>query len=140
MEKENSDYISTYIGTQPDKLHIAVQTLNELMAELPQIPIQFENAKNSVLRQIESGRIVRTQVFLNFRSLNKLGIYHDFRENMYREVEQLDLEQLTTFYQDEIQHLTYNTAIIGKRENLDPDIIKPLGELTELSLEEIFGY
>jgi predicted Zn-dependent peptidase len=135
-----SDYINTYIGTQPDKLPVAIQTLQDLMTELPQIPLQFDNAKNSVLRQIESGRIVRANKFLNFKNLNKLGIYHDYRENMYHEIEKLDLKQLTDFYNQEIKNLSYNTAIIGKKENLNREAISQFGELKELSLEEIFGY
>ena len=139
-ELGNSDYVSTYIGTQPDKLNIAVETLQELMSHLPQIPLQFEQAKNSVLRQIESGRIVRAQVYLNFKKLNRLGIFHDFREEMYHEIEQLSLEDLTQFYNLNVKSLNYNTALLGKKENLDRQSIAHLGEFTELTLEEIFGF
>ena len=53
-ELNHPDYVTTYIGTQPDKLMIAVDTLNELMNELPEVPIQFENARNAALKQIAS--------------------------------------------------------------------------------------
>ena len=139
-EVGKSDYISTYIGTQPDKLQIAVETLQDLMEKLPQVPLQFENAKNSVLRQIESGRIVRAQIFLNFKNLNRLGIFHDYRENMYQEIEHLSLENLTEFYENNIQNLSYNTAVIGKRENLNRDALRKYGGIIELKLEDIFGY
>gem|GEM_PF-6175828 len=33
------DYVTTYIGTQPDKLMIAVDTMADLMSELPQIEL-----------------------------------------------------------------------------------------------------
>jgi len=36
--------------------------------------------------------------------------------------------------------LKYNTAIIGKRENLKMDSINKMGEFKEVTLEEIFGY
>ncbi|MBS1550299.1 MAG: insulinase family protein [Bacteroidetes bacterium] len=139
-EAEKNDFVTTYIGTQPDKLNIAIQTLETLMQQLPQIPLQFDNAKNSVLRQIESGRIVRAQQFLNFRKLNKLGIYNDIRENMYQEVKELTLEKLNEMYLQRINSLQYNTAIIGKKENIDFQKLEKLGPISELSLEEIFGY
>jgi hypothetical protein len=110
------------------------------MEKLPQVPLQFENAKNSVLRQIESGRIVRAQIFLNFKNLNRLGIFHDYRENMYQEIEHLSLENLTEFYENNIQNLSYNTAVIGKRENLNRDALRKYGGIIELKLEDIFGY
>ena len=44
------------------------------------------------------------------------------------------------FYNQKVKPVTYNTAVIGKKENLDMNAISKLGEFTEVSLEEIFGY
>ena len=52
----------------------------------------------------------------------------------------MTLPQLTNFYNTEIKPLQYNTAIIGKKENLNMDSINKMGTFTEVSLEEIFGY
>ena len=137
---QHPDYVVTYIGTQPDKLIIAVDTLSELMAELPQVKTQFENSKNAALKQIVAGRIKRTNVFFNYQNLKKLEIYHDYRKDIYAEIEQLSLENLTEFYNKKIRNLTFNTAIIGKKENLDMKAVAKLGEFREVTLEEIFGY
>ena len=48
-ELEHPDYITTYIGTQPDKLHIAVETMTDLMNELPQVEIQFNSPNKGSL-------------------------------------------------------------------------------------------
>lgn len=135
-----ADYVSTYIGTQPDKLMIAVDTLSELMSELPKVEQQFQNAKNAALKQIASGRITRTQIFFNFQNLKKLGVHNDLREKIYQEIEKLSLEELTEFYNSKIKNLHFNTAIIGKRENLNMKAVEKMGNFVELSLEEIFGY
>ena len=42
----------TYIGTQANKLHLAVDAMDDLMKDLPRISAQFENAKNSAWKQI----------------------------------------------------------------------------------------
>jgi hypothetical protein len=39
--------------------------MSDLMADFPQIPAQFENAKGSALKQIASNRINRTNIFYN---------------------------------------------------------------------------
>ena len=36
--------------------------------------------------------------------------------------------------------MKYNTAIIGKKENLDMVALNKIGKFTEVTLEEIFGY
>lgn len=139
-ELKHPDYVTTYIGTQANKLPLAVAAMDELMAELPQIPTQFANAKNAALKQIASSRINRTNIYFNTLALKKLGVDYDIRKDLYSEIQGLTLPQLTSFYNAEVKPLKYNTAIIGKKENLDMDAMKKLGEFTEVTLEEIFGY
>lgn len=137
---DRHNYVVSYIGTQANKLHLAVDAMADLMQNLPQIPTQFNNAKNSALKQIASARITRTNIFFNFLNLKKIGIDYDIREKIYHEIENLLLEDLTQFYNQEIKPISYNVAIMGKKENLDHSAIENLGDFQELSLEEIFGY
>jgi predicted Zn-dependent peptidase len=139
-EVGHPDYISTYVGTQPDKLQIAVDTMTELMDELPEVTTQFENAKNAALKQIASTRITRTNIFFNTLRLQKLGITHDFRKDIYSQIESLKFDEIKQFYQTEIKPIQFNTAIIGKKENLNLEAVEQMGSFKELDLEEIFGY
>ncbi|MGR3854348.1 M16 family metallopeptidase [Chryseobacterium indologenes] len=139
-EIKHPDYVTTYIGTQPDKLMIAVDTLNELMKELPEVPIQFENARNAALKQIASTRVTRENIFFNTLDLKKLNIYHDFRKDIYEQIQGLTFEDLKEFYKRRIQSVHFNTAIIGKKENLDMDAVNKMGTFKEVSLKDIFGH
>ncbi|WP_426477443.1 M16 family metallopeptidase [Chryseobacterium sp. CBSDS_008] len=139
-ELNHPDYVTTYIGTQPDKLMIAVDTLNELMNELPEVPIQFENAKNAALKQIASTRVTRNNIFFNTLRLQKLNIYHDFRKDIYEQIQSLKFEDIKHFYQTEVKSIHFNTAIIGKKENLDMDAVNKMGTFKEVSLKDIFGH
>lgn len=139
-ELNRPDYVTTYIGTQANKLPQAVSAMDELMANLPQVPAQFENARNAALKQIASGRINRTNIFYNQLNLKKLGIDYDLRKDIYAEIEKLTLADVTNFYNAEVKPLKYNTAIIGKKENLDMNAMSRMGTFQEVSLEEIFGY
>ena len=139
-ELKHPDYITTYIGTQPDKLMIAVDTLNELMNEIPEVTIQFENAKNAALKQIASTRVTRNNIFFNTLRLKKLNIDHDFRKDIYEQIQDLKFEDLKEFYQKDIQSVHFNTAIIGKKENLNMDAVNKMGTFTEVSLKDIFGH
>ncbi|AYN02695.1 insulinase family protein [Chryseobacterium sp. 3008163] len=136
----HSDYITTYVGTQPDKLQIAVDTMTELMDELPEVTTQFENAKNAALKQIASTRITRTNIFFNTLKLQKLGITHDFRKDIYSQIESLNFDEIKQFYQTAIKPVQFNTAIIGKKENLNLEAVEQMGSFNEVNLEEIFGY
>ncbi|WNI36352.1 insulinase family protein [Chryseobacterium sp. SG20098] len=139
-ELNHPDYVTTYIGTQPDKLMIAVDTLNELMNELPEVPIQFENARNAALKQIASTRVTRNNIFFNTLRLQKLNIYHDFRKDIYEQIQHLAFEDINHFYQTEVKSIHFNTAIIGKKENLDMKAVNKMGIFKEVSLKDIFGH
>lgn len=139
-ELNHPDYVTTYIGTQANKLPQALTAMDELSANLPQIQAQFDNAKYSAMKQIASGRINRTNIFFNQLNLKKLGINYDLRKDIYNEIDKLTLAELTNFYNTEMKPLKYNTAIIGKKENLDMTAINKVGKFQEVSLEEIFGY
>ncbi|HCR77497.1 MAG TPA: peptidase M16 [Chryseobacterium sp.] len=139
-ELDHPDYITTYIGTQPDKLQIAVDTMTELMTELPEVKVQFENAKNSALKQIASQRVTRTNIFFNTLRLRKLNIHHDFRKDIYRQIENLKFEDLKDFYNHYIKSVHFNTSIIGKKENLNREAVDKMGTFREVSLKDIFGH
>nr|WP_314492808.1 insulinase family protein [uncultured Chryseobacterium sp.] len=139
-EKDHPNYVTNYIGTQANKFPFAVDAMNDLMADFPQIPAQFENSKGSALKQIASNRINRTNIFYNQLALKKLGVDYDIRKDVYAEIQNLSLPQLTGFYTSDIKPLKYNTAIIGKKENLNMESINKMGEFKEVTLEEIFGY
>ncbi|WP_034691096.1 M16 family metallopeptidase [Kaistella palustris] len=139
-ELNRPDYVTTYIGTQANKLAQAIQTMDELMSELPQVMGQFENAKTAALKQIAAARVNRTNIFFNQLKLRKLGIDYDLRKDIYSEIEKLTLNDVTEFYNEQVKPLKYNTALIGKKENLDIELLKKLGDFEEVSLSQIFGY
>lgn len=139
-ELNHPDYITTYIGTQPDKLQIAVDTMTDLMADLPEVPAQFENARNAALKQIASTRITRTNIFFNTLRLKKLNIHYDFRKDIYQQIESLKFEDLKDFYNNYIKSVRFNTAIIGKKENLNMEAVNQMGNFKEVSLKDIFGH
>lgn len=54
---------------------------------------------------------------------------------MFSEIQDLDLAQLTQFYNEKIKPIDFNVAIIGKRENLDLKALEKMGDFEELTLE-----
>ena len=114
--------------------------MTELMTELPEVKVQFENAKNSALKQIASQRVTRTNIFFNTLRLRKLNIHHDFRKDIYHQIESLKFEDLKDFYDHYIKSVHFNTAIIGKKENLNREAVDKMGTFREVSLKDIFGH
>lgn len=139
-DKNLNDYMTVSIGTQANKLPQAVDALNNLLADMPKIDRQFENARESSLKQIASSRIIKTSIFFNQLGLKKLGYDYDIRKDAYARIKNLTLDGTNEFFNKEVKTKKYNTAVIGKKESLDFEALKKLGDVEEVSLEEIFNY
>jgi zinc protease len=139
-EKNLNDYMQVSIGTQANKLPQAVDAISTLLNDMPKIEKQFNNAKESSLKQIASTRIIKTNIFFNQMNLKKLGFDYDIRKDTYKNIQNLTLESTNDFFNKEVKTKKYNTAIIGKKESLDFAALTKLGTIKEVSLEEIFNY
>lgn len=139
-DKNLNDYMQVSIGTQANKLPEAINAISVLLSDMPKIDKQFNNAKESSLKQIASSRIIKTSIFFNQLNVKKLGFDYDIRKDIYKEIQGLTLEDTNNFFNKEVKTKKYNTAIIGKKENLDFETLKKLGQIEEVTLEEIFNY
>ncbi len=138
--KDDSNYIMAYVGTQADKQEDAMGAMMDLLNDLPESEESFKIAKEAILNKIESERITRTGVLWNYVNAQDKGLDHDIRETIYRDVQNLEFENIKAFHEKYIKDNKYVTVLVGSNEQLDFEALKEYGEVTELSLEELFGY
>lgn len=137
---DHYSYVVSSLGTQPDKLLVASETMDHLLDNFPKYPKQFEIAKESALKKIATQRFRRMGVFWQYLRLKKQGLDYTIRESMYKEIQNLTLEDLEAFFNREIRNLRFNSALIGSPEILNDPKLERLGEVRELSLEELFNF
>ncbi|MFT5780273.1 MAG: zinc protease [Crocinitomicaceae bacterium] len=137
---DKSHYVQAFIGCQVNKLGQAVDAMMELMNEMPMAEIQFNESKISALKKIESDRITKTQIYWQARMLEKGGLDYDIRKNIYSEIKGMSIDDLKKFFDENIKNRKYAFCVIGKKSEMDMEALEELGELKELSLEELFGY
>lgn len=137
---DESHYTWAYLGVQADKLPDAVKAMTDLMNDMPEAEAQFNGARNSLLKKIESERITKTQKFFNYLSAQRRGLDEDLRKDTYKVAKDMTMEDLKKFFNDNIKGNSYTYLIMGKKEDLDMDALKKLGDIEELSLEQIFNY
>ncbi len=88
-EEGEPDYTMAYLGTQANKLDQAVDAMMELMNDMPEAQEQFNQAKEATLKQIAAERITKSNIFWTYEGLKKRGITNDYREEMYKTVENM---------------------------------------------------
>jgi predicted Zn-dependent peptidase len=140
LKPNESHYVQAYVGTQSDKLGDAVDALAHLMNNMPEAAEQFDKAKLGALKQIETNRITKTAIYWDWLAAQRRGIDHDIRKDNYAAINTMTMADLKTFFDKHIKGRHYTYLAIGKREAVDMEALSRLGNVRELTLEEVFGY
>ncbi len=138
--KEEAHYVRAFVGTQADKMQMAIEAMQEIMNTMPRADKQFNASRESVEKQIESERIVRANIFWNYENVKRKGLDYDYRKDIYAAVRSITLDDMQKFFDEHISDRTYTILVMGDKDKLDMLYLQGLGEFTELSLEDIFGY
>ncbi len=139
--KQGKDnFIYGRLGTQADKLSIATSTLTELMNEMPRAEMQFKQACEGIVKQINTERITNKDLFWEYLSNADRGIDYDIRKDIYNKANTITLDEFETFFNEHIKGKNYTYMVLGRKSDLDKKALSQLGKVNELSMEEIFGY
>ncbi len=138
--RDESHYLQAYVGTQPDKLTDALPAMQHLLEHMPVIENQIEHARQSILKRIETERITARHLYWKARKVKDLGFHHDLRRDLYLKMQDSGSQQLTDFHQRYIQGRHYSLLLLGNKDQLDRRFLDSVGQVTELSIEEVFGY
>lgn len=138
--KEKSDYIFTYIMTQPDKFDAALRSMNMLLNDMPRNDQNFYDSVDNIRKKIETERIIKTEIFWNLIRNKDRGIDYDIRETVYNKVKDISIEEMFKFYEENIKGQKFVYLIMADKNKIDLNALKELGEVEEVTLEQIFGY
>jgi len=138
--KDLAHYLQAYVGTQPDKLSDALPALLDIIENMPVEASQIEHARHSMLRQLESDRIMPRRLFWERLENLKLGVDGDLRKDVYESLRDSAVEDLTKFHDQYVRGRNFNLVVMGDRSHMDWDFLNTIGEVQELSLRDVFGY
>lgn len=137
---EKSHFIRAYVGTQPDKIGIALNSVFVILNEMPKSEKQFQAAKESLLKQIASERLIKENIFWTYLQNKERGINYDYRKEVYEKSKTITLDELNKFFEGHVKGKKYTIMVLGKKENIDKKLLSKFGECKELTLEELFNY
>jgi predicted Zn-dependent peptidase len=139
-KKDDNFSIVAYVGSQADKMNDAVTGMNELLNDLPKTEQNFENAKQTMLKNIETGRIVNDGIIDNYLNAQRKGLNYDLRKDNYAKYGTLKLDDVYKYHQQQLAKKPYTYAVIASEKRINVDDLKKYGEVKKLTLQELFGY
>ena len=139
-KKDKGHYMNAYVGTQADKLADAVAGMQEIIENMPYSAEQIEQARQSILKKYESERINSNQVYWSYRGAKDKGFDRDLRQDIYNRIKTITPAELKAFQEKYVKGRNYVMCVMGNKENINLDYLKTLGDVEELTKEQIFGY
>lgn len=138
--KGECNYFTRLVMSQSDKLKECILTFDTICNVLPLSQTAFDNAKESVIKQIEQRRFMRDDAIWSYIDFIDLGWDHDIYKEVYEQVKNMTLDDVVAFQKAHVANRTYRYIILGDPKELDMDYLKTLGQVKMLSLKDIFVY
>lgn len=139
-KKENSFYIYGAVGTQTNKMMDAIGAMNGLFTKMIVDEKSFNIARESVIKSIQTERIIKSNIFWNWLQNKKLGIDYDIRKDYYEVAKNAKIDDIQQFFDQHFKDKKYTYMIVGNRNDVDLAKLKNVGPVSELELKDIFNY
>lgn len=91
-------------------------------------------------KQLATSRVTKSGVLLQDEKLSSLGVTYDVNQKIYDYLNSASLADAVEFHEEYIQSPPRVYLVIGKKEDINWEELKKLGEVKQLTLEEVFGY
>lgn len=129
-----------FMSTQADKLGIALDGMTELMNRLPGDDKSFRLASDGLMNSIATQRVTNRALFNTWYSYKLQGIDSDIRAETYSRASVMTLPEMEKFFSDFITGRNYSYLVVGNRSMLDFRALNRFGQVSILSMKDIFGY
>jgi predicted Zn-dependent peptidase len=137
---DRSYYLLTMIATQTDKLVDANNAFTDILNNMPESEKAFGLAKESIISNIRTGRILREDILWNYLNAKEFGYDYDSRKDVYEKVNDMTLANVKAFQEKYVKNRSYTYCILGDTKDMDMKFLNSLGKVQKLTQEEIFGY
>lgn len=139
-EKADPYFLIAFVGTQADKIHEAMEGMFDLLNNLPESEVLFNNARTGIKNQIETERIIRTDILFSYIDALDMGLTYDIRKDVYAKAPTMPWSDIKAFHTQYIANRKYTIMITGSKDKIDLNSLNKYGKVVELTLEQIFGY
>jgi predicted Zn-dependent peptidase len=140
VKPQYSYYIMSSIATQSDKMMDAIGAFMEILNEMPQSQKAFDIAKENMITNIRTERILREDILWTYLNDEEYGYSTDSRKNIFDNVQNMTLDDVVAFKKQYVKDRPYTYCILGDSKDLDLKSLGNIGKIKKLTQEEIFGY
>ncbi|MBV8254499.1 MAG: insulinase family protein [Chitinophaga sp.] len=139
--KQHDRYTAVaYVGCQADKMHEAVNGMNDLLNDIPRSDKLLTAAKQSMKQDLETERITNDGIIFKFLEAKKLGLSTDIRKDVYESIDKMGFDDVKKFHNENLANKPYTYCVLASPNKVNVEDLKKIGDVKKLTLEELFGY
>jgi predicted Zn-dependent peptidase len=140
VKKDDRYSVQAYVGTQADKFNEAIAGMNELLTDMPESEKVLDAAKDNIRKSLETERITQDGILFNYLANKRRGIDYDTRKVTFESIDKMSLADVKKFHEVALKGKPYTYCVVASEKKVSDDDLKKYGELTKLSMKDIFGY
>ncbi|MDR0710862.1 MAG: insulinase family protein [Prevotellaceae bacterium] len=137
---DRSTYMTSFIGTQTDKMGEAVAVFNTILNDMPESETALKLAQDGIIQRLRTERITKSGILWAYDAAQKMKLNYDIRRDVFTKVPAMTLGDLKVFQQTHVKNLPYTYCILGDENAIDFEVMKTFGAVEKLTQEQIFGY
>ena len=135
-----TEYATTFIISQNDKMNDCIRTFNSIIDTIPQSQKAFDLAKQALTKKLASERTTKFGIINSWLSAKRRGIDYSLSEKTYNALPSITLDDMVQFEKSRMANKPYRYILLGDEKNLDMKVLEKIGPIKRLSTDEVFGY
>jgi predicted Zn-dependent peptidase len=129
-----------YIGCQADKFKDAFASMDDLLNHLAIDENVFALAKESLKNKIETERTEAENLVSTYFYNQEMQYTVDPQKELYNQLASIGIKDIEAFHKAHVAGKFHGIAIMADENLIKPKDLEKYGKVTQLSLEDIFGY
>ena len=129
-----------FIATQNDKMRTAIEAFDDIINDMPESDAAFDVAKSGLDARLRTQRTTGQGVISAYVRCRDLGIEEPVDRIVFEKIQDMTVSDVKAIQEKWVKDRTYTYGILGDIKDLDVDYLRTIGPVTEVSLEDIFGY
>lgn len=127
------------VGTQADKLHDAITSMQELLTTLPRIDPALQGAKSSIRTRLATERRTRMGIIDSYVSSRRFGLSTDQAEYTWKHLPDLTFEDVADVYAKGMSNRPYVLVVMGSSKSIDVRSLEKYGHVHTVTVDELFA-
>ncbi|MCF8296317.1 MAG: insulinase family protein, partial [Saprospiraceae bacterium] len=136
---DETGYTMMSMSTQADKTTEAISTLNKIITDLPVKEDRITTIKSSMLQSINSSRPTFRSMSYSVARWKRMGYQYDPRKDSYSIYENLEFDDIYSFYKKNIQNKPIIMTIVGDKERINIEELKKFGKIIFVKSDDVFS-